>query len=69
MERTLSEEEDDEILMPAPLEQIPNPIKKSIRLERRDSRNSDINKPFNTADKAELIQGITVLAPQIIHQT
>ena len=67
MEKTLSEEEDEEILMPAPMEQLPNPaVQKSFRLERRDSRNSDINKPYNTADKAEL-QGVAVLAPQIIH--
>ena len=43
MERTLSEEEDEELLLPAPLEPIPNMVKKSLKLERRDSRNSDLN--------------------------
>lgn len=60
LERTLSEEEDEAILMPSPLESIPNPIKKSFKIERKDSRNSDLH--FNTADKAEF-QPVAVLAP------
>jgi hypothetical protein len=50
LERTLSEEEDEEILLPAPLEEAPVQARQSIR-HRPESRNSELH--YNTAGKAE----------------